>query len=188
MRTPLLCLFDLGGVAARFLPERRLPELSRLLGAEPARVAQLIWSSGLSADFDSGQFTLPEMASRLGCLFSCNVDCSELAQIWCLAFQPREDVLGLARDIRQNAQVGLFTNNPPALEAGISVHLPALAAIFEPLLFSCSLGAKKPSTEVYSRVEQLVSHSPRELALIDDSRQNVESARARMAGDPISRC
>lgn len=115
MTQPLLCLFDLGDVAARFVPERRLPELSRPLGSEPALVEQPILSSGLSADFDSGQFTLPEIAAHLAALFSTDVDPSELARVWCLAFQPRSDVLGLTRGVRQNIRVGLFINNPPAL-------------------------------------------------------------------------
>ncbi len=32
MTLPTLCLFDLEGVVADFLPERRLPELADLLG------------------------------------------------------------------------------------------------------------------------------------------------------------
>jgi HAD superfamily hydrolase (TIGR01509 family) len=176
---PAICFFDLGGVAAEFAPERRLPELARLFRADPERVLQVVCASGLSEQFDRGSFTLENMARHLAAAFSCTVPPADLARVWCRAFEPSPRVLALARAVSQRTEVGLLTNNPPPVEQGLPTHLPELARVFAPLLFSCSLGALKPQPELYAAVEQLTGHSGGQLALIDDSPQNVEVARAR---------
>ncbi len=176
---PAICFFDLGGVAAEFVPERQLPELARLLSAEPARVTESIWSSGLSGELDAGRFTLDEMAAHLGSRFHCTVSPPDLARVWCRAFEPSPGVLELARAVGERTAVGLLTNNPPALEEGLPIHLPRLARAFAPLLFSCALRARKPEPELYAAVERITGRAGSELALIDDSDRNVEAARAR---------
>ncbi|MDJ0788058.1 MAG: HAD family phosphatase [Myxococcota bacterium] len=179
MTTPELCLFDLGGVAARFVPERRLPELARLLGSDGAEVESRIWSSGRSRRFDEGEFELPGMAEELSAAFGVPVGVDELVRVWCLAFEPDASVLALARRVARSTRVGLLTNNPPAIERGLSRHLPEIADGFEPRLFSCSLGVRKPDPEIFARVERGVGIAAEGLALVDDSLANVSAARER---------
>lgn len=179
MSTPALCLFDLGDVAAAFRPERRLPELAHLLGATPEVVEERIWSSGLSRGFDAGDYSLVEMAVELGRRFDRAPEPEELVRVWCLAFEPSRSVLELAGRVRARARVGLLTNNPPAVEAGLPRYLPAVSAAFGPRFFSCSLGARKPAPEVFAAVEERTGLRPPALALIDDSERNVDAARRR---------
>lgn len=49
--TDRFVLFDLGGVAARFDPNRRLPALASLAEVPEDRVYEVVWSSGLSTAF-----------------------------------------------------------------------------------------------------------------------------------------
>ena len=174
---PTLCLFDLGDVAARFVPERRLPALAQRLGATAADVTRRIWESGLSARFDRGEFPGDTMAAELGARFGCEVAFAELVELWCRAFEPDPAVLALADRVAERTAVGLFTNNPPALEAGLAAHHPALLR-FEPRLFSCSLGVAKPEPAAFREVEARTGLRGSALALIDDSRANVEAASA----------
>lgn len=51
-----MLLFDLGGVVARFVPDRRLAELVRLGAASAERPPTENWASGLSRDFDLGHY------------------------------------------------------------------------------------------------------------------------------------
>ena len=51
MSRPAVAFFDLGGVAARFVPERRLPVLRALASRADLDVEERIWASGLSRGF-----------------------------------------------------------------------------------------------------------------------------------------
>ncbi len=179
MGAPSLCFFDLGDVVAEFMPERRLPLLALLLQADESSVQELVWSSGLSAQFDSGSFGLVGMCSELSNRFGVSVKADDLSRVWCRAFEPSPMVLALARRVQEHTRVGLLTNNPPALEAGLPVYLSEIAERFDPVFFSCSLGAPKPLEAAFARVETLVGAAPQALALIDDSLRNVAAARAR---------
>jgi HAD superfamily hydrolase (TIGR01509 family) len=56
--------------------------------------------------------------------------------------------------------------------------LPAVAATFAPLLFSCDLGALKPSPTLFQAVANRLAAPRERLLLIDDAAQNVAGARA----------
>ena len=179
MSQPALCLFDLGDVAARFVPERRLPELSALLASNPDAVQDRIWSSGLSRRFDAGELSVQAMCEQLGQLFERTPRPDDLVRVWCLAFQPDPDVLSIASRIGAISPVGLFTNNPPAVERGLAAHLPEIAEHFATRFFSSALSALKPSVEAFSAVEAATGLSGGDIALIDDSAANVEAALVR---------
>ncbi len=173
-----LVFFDLGGVAARFDPERRLAALAPLAGADPARIHEAVWRSGLSRDFDAGLYDADGMHARLCEVLGARLPRAELLRVLALAFEPAPEVLALARRVGRGARVGLLTNNPPLLREALPVHLGAIASGFDPIVFSYEVGALKPAPELYARVAERVGAGPGELALIDDSRANVDAARA----------
>ena len=179
MTQPSLCLFDLGDVAARFVPERRLPELSALLDSNPDTVKDRIWASGLSKRFDAGELSLQDMCEQLGQLFPRPPNPEALVRVWCLAFQPNPEVLSVAKRVSADSQIGLFTNNPPAVEKGLQRYLPEIAQTFQRRFFSSAINALKPSTEAFAAVEAATGLAGSQLALIDDSAPNVEAAKAR---------
>ncbi len=53
-------VFDLGGVAARFLPERRLAALTAASNRSEEDVYALLWESGFDDDCDAGAYSAEE--------------------------------------------------------------------------------------------------------------------------------
>lgn len=173
---PELVFFDLGDVAARFVPERRLPVLRALAEDSTVDLEEAIWGSGLSGRFDAGEFTADEMAAELAHVMGGAPAREALVAAWCRAFEPDPDVLAVAAALP--TRTGLLTNNPPLLEEGLADHLAPIASAFDPLLFSSRLGARKPDARVYARAAEHVGLAPSQLALIDDSARNVDAAHA----------
>jgi glucose-1-phosphatase len=172
-----LVFFDLGGVTARFLPERRLPALASLGAAPAAQLHEAIWGSGLSRQFDAGRYSAGAMRAKLCELLRARPSEESLASAWCLAFEPVPEVLAVARELRSKVRVGLLSNNPPILLEALPRELPQLASAFSPILFSCALGALKPDLALFELVARQVGVAPNNLLLIDDSPANVAGAR-----------
>ena len=174
---PSLAFFDLGGVVARFLPERRLPALAALGTTSAARLHEAIWESGLSREFDGGQYSATAMHSKLCELLGTHVPVDSVAAAWCLAFEAVPEVLAVVRSLRSCVPVGLLSNNPPLLREALSRYLPEVASAFSPILFSCELGALKPEAALFERAAQRLGVASNQLLLIDDSPANVTGAR-----------
>ena len=119
------------------------------------------------------------MCERLGLVFDRTPDPEDLSRVWCLAFRPNPDVLSIASSVAERAQIGLFTNNPPAVESGLEAYLPEIARTFERRFFSSRINARKPSPEAFAAVEAASGLRGSALALVDDSRANVDAAQER---------
>ncbi len=162
----------------RFLPERRAAALERLTGLSSAEIHTRVWKSGLEEACERGDFSLEDAAARIAAALGRSLTLAQLAATWALAFKPDPDVLEIARARRPRHPIGLLTNNGPLLLHALPTALPALADVFDPLLFSCRLRALKPTPALFTAVLREVRRDPAELLLIDDSMVNVEGARA----------
>ena len=81
------------------------------------------------------------MTQPLLCLFDLG---DVAARVWCLAFRPRSDVLGLARGVRQNIRVGLFVNNPPAFKLASPSIFPNSRPYSNHFCFHARLASGRP--------------------------------------------
>ena len=63
---PRLLLLDFDGVLAHYSHERRIAHLARTAGCEPARVADVLFASGLETEYDSGRIDTSTYLRRLG--------------------------------------------------------------------------------------------------------------------------
>jgi putative hydrolase of the HAD superfamily len=170
---------DLGGVVARWLPDRRLHELSALSGLPPATIDQLVFTSGFDdagerGRFDEGEF-VEELARLLGLGDRPDVEVA-LRAAWARAYEVDARVLRLVE--RAPAPTALFTNNGPLLEAALAAELADIDAAFDRCLLSWRLGAAKPEPAAFELVAAALEVEPGAVLFIDDSEANVDAATA----------
>ncbi|MDP3989947.1 MAG: HAD family phosphatase [archaeon] len=87
-----------------------------------------------------------------------------------------QEVLGLIEGLTGRGYV------IPVLSNTIPPHLKALKSIdvfrpFEPKIFSCEVGCRKPEAEIYRLVLETISLCPEQAVFIDDSAEYVKAAR-----------
>jgi putative hydrolase of the HAD superfamily len=167
---------DLGGVAARYLPLRRLDALATLSGLTPDEIQSRLYDSGFDAEAEAGRYQpdalFSEIHRRLG--MKKRQDAA-LVQAWSTAFEPDFSVLRVLG--RLPVEKALFTNNGPMIDACLAGPLKSLAAFLNRnLISSWQLGARKPEAASFEKAAQRLGKSPAALLLLDDSAANVDAA------------
>ena len=95
-----------------------------------------------------------------------------------MAIEPDLAVLALARQLRTERMVGMFTNNPWLLKRHIAEVFPAVPDIFGPrAIFSAELGRSKPDPEAFRRLAARLGCAPDEMLYFDDDATYVAGAR-----------
>jgi putative hydrolase of the HAD superfamily len=173
-----LVLFDLGGVVCKFLPERRLNQLSLVSGKPATQIRELLWDSGFSRRCDRGDFSGAKMHQRACELLGWTADYAEFRCAWASAFEPDSSVLALVHALRRHRKTGLLTDNPPVIEDALRHELGEVGLEFDFLGFSCELRSLKPDPVIFRAALVRAESRPEETLFIDDVRANVDAARA----------
>lgn len=174
---PEVIFFDLGDVVCRFHPERRLGALADACGLGAGEVRHALYESGLVGRWDRGLASAAEIHATLERELGYADGPAALHELWCSAFEPDDRVLALVDGLRP-LRTALLTNNDALLLEALPEVLPQIAARFEPLLFSCVLGATKPDPEAFTRALERVGCSPEAAVFVDDKAANVAGAEA----------
>jgi HAD superfamily hydrolase (TIGR01509 family) len=96
--------------------------------------------------------------------------------MWALAFEPDPAVLALVDALKVGIRRGLLTDNGPVLRDAMPTLFPEVSSRFEPRLFSCELGALKPTMELFRGVLDRLNQRAEQILLVDDSPQVVQGA------------
>ncbi|MFF5280496.1 HAD family hydrolase [Streptomyces sp. NPDC013171] len=174
---PEVVLFDLADVVCRFRPRRRLELLAEACGVGVERVERVLYESGRVARWDQGLGSVPEIHRTLREELGYPGGADALHEIWCSAFEPDPRVLEVVDGLRP-LRTALLTNNDALVLEALPEVLPQVAARFDPLLFSCLLGATKPDPAAYTRALDLAGVPPEAAVFIDDKPANVAGAQA----------
>ena len=171
-------LFDLGGVVCRFHPERRLHALASACGLPDFEVRAKVWDSGFDHDCDQGRYTAQGMYQQIRMLLGLKVGYAEFRSMWSVAFEPNPAMLALVDRLRPELRVGLLTDNGPVLQEAMPMLFPDIDGRFEPMLFSCELGAVKPTAKLFEAVLRRLNERAEQVLLVDDSPRVVQGADA----------
>ena len=171
-------MLDLGGVVCRFLSARRLDALARASGLSAEEVHQRLFASGFDQDCDRGRYDLQQQCEQIRARLGVSWDQALLARLWAQAFEPDRHVLNVVDHVRAKAGTALFTNNGPLVHLVIEKLLPDVAERFDQLCFSYQVGALKPEPDAYLATLQRLDISPGQCVFVDDTKRNVEGARA----------
>jgi HAD superfamily hydrolase (TIGR01509 family) len=165
---------DLGGVAARFLPERRLKALATLSGIAPEMIQQRLFASGLELQSELGRLEPHKVLANVQTALGTQVPVDALIDAWASAFEPNVAILNYVRSLPMRRV--LFTNNGPMLDACLVKPLRDIAATFDVILCSWHVRARKPERAAFDRAIERLGLPPDHLLLFDDTIANVEAA------------
>jgi len=168
-------VFDVGDVVCSFVPERRLRQLARLTGLDADLIHAAIWTSGLDDRAEAGELSPADLEVLLLDALDGRIDADALRAAWSTAFTPDADVCAVVGRLERPAYA--FTNNGPMLSACLSYELRALGQLFERVICSWQLKARKPDTAAFERLCAELHHRPEELLFVDDCARNCASAR-----------
>jgi glucose-1-phosphatase len=173
---PLSLVVDLGGVAARFRPDRRLSALTSATGLPPELIHQRLFVSGLDHDAELGQYDAQSIAAVIIERLEFRLSADTLVSAWAQAFDPNFELLDALSQIRR--PLALFTNNGPMLDLCMSGPLANLAERFTTRVCSWQIAATKPDLRAFVAAADILEKDPSSLLLIDDSLANGVAARA----------
>ena len=110
-------LFDFGDVVCAYLPERRAAEYARLTGLSVDEVGRRLRDSGFHDDCDRGGFDAAGMLSELNRRLGARFTRQQARELQALAFEPRPEVIAVARDAGWQA---IQFSSVPALRASLA--------------------------------------------------------------------
>ena len=169
-------VIDLGGVVARFRPQRRLKALERVSGIDADAIRLRLFDSGFDEQAELGLIPRDTMLERTRSQLGSSTDDKSLLAAWSLAFEP--DIAVLDTVTVSHARRCLFTNNGPIVSMCLERQLPEIAQPFDRVICSWELGAVKPDRVAFMRLLETLGASAQDVLLIDDSERNVNAARA----------
>jgi putative hydrolase of the HAD superfamily len=169
-------VFDVGNVVCRFTPERRLQGLAQHTGLEPDRIHEAIWTSGLDTRAEAGQLSPADLERALRVARDNRNDTVTLRATWSNAFIPDHAVCELVGRLDRPAFA--FTNNGPMFTDCLAHELIDVAGLFQRVICSWQLRARKPDPAAFERLCADLQQPPEELLFIDDDSNNTASARS----------
>jgi glucose-1-phosphatase len=184
MPRPSLVIFDMDDVLCHYQLGKRLRYLADIADTTARDVRAALWDSGFEEDSDAGGYPDPEVylaefQKRLGFQLSRSQWLAARRE----AMTANEDVLAIARAIKKDAVIAIYTNNGPLVKDHLDILLPEAAAIFDLRFCSYEFGTKKPDPQSFSRLVTFLDRRPEDCWFIDDKKSNVQGARlARLQG------
>ncbi|MDR7194665.1 HAD-IA family hydrolase [Luteimonas terrae] len=181
MKTPppvRLVLFDFDGVLARYSRHARLASLARVAGCTPARVAEVLFDSGLERAYDSGALGTATYLQRLGDGLGCRIDPATWIDARVAAMMADPAVLALVAAVASRAQIGVLTNNGALLlDAMPRIVAPLFPLLDGRVLCSGALGVRKPDRAIFDKALAHFDARAQETLFVDDLFVNVQGAR-----------
>ena len=169
-------IFDLGGVAFHYQPERRLERFARHTGETTDAIRRRLIDSGYSFSCDSGRLQA-EAAYREGIrMLGHRMTMEHFRDLWVSAFSPNEAVIALANALKPRAAVSLLTNNSALVRDGLEHNHTDAMGVFRPQLFSSDVGIMKPDPRIFAAMVNLLEIEPDQALFIDDAAKHVAGA------------
>jgi FMN phosphatase YigB (HAD superfamily) len=171
-----VAVFDLGGVVARFTPQRRMSFLSERTGLTVNEIESRLFASGFDKDAEIGLHDPGGILALICRVLDDRITAEELTVGWALAFELDERLLDWTATLPQ--RVVLFSNNGPMLlhccERALLIRINE---VFDEQIWSWQLQATKPTPAAFERAALRLAESPENLVLFEDSLACVEQAR-----------
>lgn len=173
--------FDLDKTLYAYDFRRRLPALAEMTGASQYHLAKTWWAAGFEARAEAGEWPTPaeyldEFARVTG---TARLSLARWASARHRAMTPIEGSLAALARASRLGRVALLSNNPSATASALPMLAPDVVELIgRHQLFSYLLEARKPDAEIYRRALAYFGADPADAFLADDSRANVDGARA----------
>jgi FMN phosphatase YigB (HAD superfamily) len=171
-------LFDFDGVLARYDHDLRLASLARHAGCASARVHDVLFTSGLETEYDTGQADTAAYLERLGTGLGCALDEEAWLASRLACTVADSDALACVAALDDELPLGVLTNNGLLMERVIPAILAPLQHRFEGrILVSGAMAMRKPDPGIFARAVELLGWEAGSTLFLDDKFTNVQGAR-----------
>jgi len=182
---PKAVIFDIGRVIVRLDLHRAFGSNATLVHVggqsaqplSPEDIWKMICADARWQEWQEGRLSPAEWHEHLMHRLKLSLSYGEFRDAWNLVLDP-EPILGenLFVQLKGRCQLALLSNTDPihvdALEQGFT-----FARHFAVRIYSCSVGATKPSPAIYEAALDALGVPPQEALYVDDMREFVEAAR-----------
>ena len=178
MTKPKLLLLDLDGVLVDYSHDIRCRALAEVTGATDKYVHDAVFTSGLEARADRGEFDLDTYMDLLRSQWGLTIPNEAFILARKQATRVRPRMLKLCEQLSQEVQLGIFTNNAHWFSQYAERIVPELMPLFRSrFVCSGSLGFAKPDETGFTQCLQRLGFSPGSTLFVDDKTKNVEGAK-----------
>ncbi len=182
---PKSVIFDIGRVIVRVNLNRLLEPLAVLppsggsagAGAKPQEIWSAIQASPRWNDWQEGRMTSREWHEYVTAQLRVSIGFAEFCAAWNRVLDP-QTILSerLFEQLGARSRLGLLSNTDPLHSAHLEQHF-AFMRYFPTRIYSCSIGASKPSPAIYRAALDAMAVSAAEALYIDDIAEYAQAAR-----------
>lgn len=173
---PRAVIFDVGRVIIRVDLSRSMGALGKRQGLSHLQVLRELEADPRWPDWQEGRMTPREWHAHIAAKLHFSYSFEEFCAIWNSVLGP-ETILPdlLFERLAAKCRLALLSNTDPIHVAHFETAYP-FAHHFPVRVYSCRVGASKPSPLIFHRVLREVGAMPDEAMFIDDMRENVLAA------------
>jgi putative hydrolase of the HAD superfamily len=172
--------FDLGNVVIDFDHLIAVEKITAHSGTAKQDIFQLIFDSGLTELFEEGKIAPEVFFTRLKDTLALTLDYERFVPIWNEIFfvtQRNRFVHDAIRQLRGHVPVFLLSNVNELHFRYIEERF-RVSQLFDKLILSYEVGARKPSAAIYRAAVLAAGCAPQEIAYFDDRADLITAARA----------
>ena len=185
-RTPKAVIFDIGRVIVRLDLKRALTPIAAAIRGGPDQAARplspedawkLILSDARWHDWQEGRISPNEWHQHLTRRLNLSLSYAEFRDAWNLVLDP-ETILGenLFIQLGSRCRLALLSNTDPFHVECLEQRF-AFGRHFPVRVYSCSVGASKPSPVIYEAAIERLGVAAQDALYIDDIQEFVDAAR-----------
>lgn len=176
MITTVLC--DLGGVVVQIDARRCHQAWSRLSGVPVEQVRASLYPDPHYEQLERGEIEGRDYLAHVRGLLGCEATDEELTEAFnALYLGVDVEVLGILEDCaRSGIHIAALTNTNALHHATWAKLFAADLAVFDPIICSHELGARKPEWTAFAQALEMLGARPESVLFIDDVPEYVEAA------------
>ena len=176
-RPPKAVIFDIGRVIVRVQPERALGPLTSVdSGRDPSQIWSAVVSDHRWVDWQEGRMDPQEWHKHLTRQLNTSIGYYEFCAAWNRALHPvtiLED--SLFSRLAEQCRLAVLSNTDPLHCATLDAEFTFLRH-FPVRIYSCRVGASKPSPAIYRAALSALQVAPAEALYIDDIPEYFQAA------------
>lgn len=172
-----IIIFDLGGVLVHLNWEAVLTPMTKLSSKGASVVRRELVNGPTVKQSMLGQIGSRELHTTLCASLGVELEYEEFLRIWVRILRANEEILPLLERLKSSHKLVLGSNTDEIHHTYCQQHVEALAQFDESFL-SYQMGLLKPDPQFFLHILNKLGNVPTDCVFIDDTPENVESARS----------
>jgi putative hydrolase of the HAD superfamily len=169
-------IFDLGNVLVNIHPNQVMEEFAKSSDLDAKEISSFFLSD-FHMKYMSGGYSTQEFYNQLKKEFHINLDFNEFLKIWNKVIGSPKDGIGEVIDkLALHYPLSICSNTDP-VHWNYCVNNYNFLSKFTNYFLSFEIGSRKPNRQIFRTILDTLNARPEECLLIDDTYENIETAR-----------